>query len=138
MKQLQESVKFKNDKYEKPEIFLGSQLVEKNINGVNCWTMLSTKYVTEAIKTLEEAMRSQDKELPSKAITPLTSKYRPELGDSPELDRADTKWYQELIGILRWAVELGRIDILLETSLMSSYMANPRVGHLDQLFHMFA
>ena len=74
----------------------------------------------------------------SKVITPLTSKYKPELDDSPELDAADTKWYQERIGTLRWTVELGRVDILLETSLMSSYMANPRVGHLEQVFHMFA
>ena len=35
-------------------------------------------------------------------------------------------------------VELGRIDITCEVSMMSSHMALPRVGHLDQLFHMFA
>jgi hypothetical protein len=45
--------------------------------------------------------------------------------------------YQELIGILRWAVELGRVDILLATSLMSTYMAMPREGHLQQLYRMF-
>ena len=62
MKQLKESVEFKDDKYEKTEIFWGSQLVGKNINGVNCWTMFSVKYVTEAIKTLEEVTRKRNKE----------------------------------------------------------------------------
>ena len=45
--------------------------------------------------------------------------------------------YQELVGVLRWAVELGRVDILLETSLMSTYMAMPREGHLQQLYRIF-
>jgi hypothetical protein len=43
----------------------------------------------------------------------------------------------ELIGQFRWAVEIGRVNILLETSLLSSYLAMPRVGHLEQEFHIF-
>ena len=39
--------------------------------------------------------------------------------------------------MLRWMVELGRVDILLETSLMSAHLAFPRLGHLEQLIHMF-
>ena len=35
-------------------------------------------------------------------------------------------------------VELGRVDIAVEVSLMSSHMAMPREGHLDQLYHIFA
>lgn len=34
-------------------------------------------------------------------------------------------------------MELGRIDICLETSMMSSHLALPREGHLDQVLHMF-
>lgn len=33
-------------------------------------------------------------------------------------------------------VELGRVDICVEVSLMSSQMALPRSGHLEQLFHI--
>ena len=43
----------------------------------------------------------------------------------------------ELIGVLRWAVEIGRVKILYETSIMSTHPALPRVGHLEQLFHVF-
>ena len=35
-------------------------------------------------------------------------------------------------------VELGRVDICLEVSMMSSHLALPREGHLDELFHIFA
>ena len=45
--------------------------------------------------------------------------------------------YQEHIGVLRWAVHIGRVDILLEVSLMSSHLALPREGHLDQVYHIF-
>ena len=34
-------------------------------------------------------------------------------------------------------VELGRVDILLNTSLMSAHLALPRLGHLEKLIHMF-
>ena len=40
--------------------------------------------------------------------------------------------------MLRWAFELGRVDILLETWMMSTHLALPRQGHLEQLYHMFA
>ena len=45
--------------------------------------------------------------------------------------------YQEFIGILHWAVELGRVDILMETSMMSTHLAMPRQGHLEQVHHIF-
>ena len=43
----------------------------------------------------------------------------------------------ELIGVLKWAVEIGRGDILYETSIVSTHLALLRVGHLEQLFHVF-
>ena len=63
---------------------------------------------------------------------------RPELDVSTELMPRDSAYYQSLIGILRWIVELGRIDICLEVSMMSSHLAMPRKGHLDQVLHIFA
>ena len=39
--------------------------------------------------------------------------------------------------MLRWAVELGRVDILLETLMMSTHLALPQHRHLEQLYHMF-
>ena len=32
---------------------------------------------------------------------------------------------------------MGRVNILLEMSLMSTHMALPRIGHLEQVIHMF-
>ena len=45
--------------------------------------------------------------------------------------------YQELIGQLRWIVDIGRLDIMLEMSLLLSYLAIPRVGGIEKAFHIF-
>ena len=51
---------------------------------------------------------------------------------SPVLGPDQANYYQSLIGVLRWAIELGRIDMYIDVSLLSSHLAQPRVGHLDQ------
>jgi hypothetical protein len=35
-------------------------------------------------------------------------------------------------------VELGRIDIITEVSMLSTYLCLPREGHLEAVFHVFA
>jgi hypothetical protein len=69
---------------------------------------------------------------------PLPSGYKPELDVSDELDAEMTSRFLQLIGIARWAVEIGRLDMYLEVSLLSQYQANPREGHLEALYHVFA
>jgi len=44
----------------------------------------------------------------------------------------------QCVGILRWIVELGRIDICAETSMLAAYNACPRDGHLKAALHVFA
>ena len=46
-------------------------------------------------------------------------------------------YFQELIWVLRWAIELGRIDIFTEVSMLSAHLALPREGHLQQVYHIF-
>ena len=55
--------------------------------------------------------------------------YRPELDVTPELGDRQVTYYQGLIGVLRWICELGRIDILVEVSMLSRFLACPREGH---------
>ena len=67
----------------------------------------------------------------------MPEKYRPELDATEELDDKLANRYLQYIGILRWAVELGRVDILLEVSLLSTMMAQPRRGHLEAVYSIF-
>ena len=91
------------------------------------WSMTSHKYVKEAVRNLELDLKKIGKKLPSSRITtPLQYGYRPELDLSPLLDAEHTTFYQQLIGILRWAVELGRIELHCSVALMAQYLAAPR------------
>ena len=44
---------------------------------------------------------------------------------------------QNLIGVLRWICELGRVDILYEVSVLSQYLASPRIGHVMEAISIF-
>eukprot|EP00957_Ditylum_brightwellii_P137244 10463923-Ditylum_brightwellii.AAC.1 len=70
--------------------------------------------------------------MPVKAETPIRASYRPELDITPALSPVDSVYYQSLIGILWWMVKLGRIDICLEVSIMSSHLAMPKEGHMAE------
>lgn len=61
----------------------------------------------------------------------MTASYRPELDVTHMLTPLYASDSMFLIGILRWMVEFGRVYICLEMSMLSSYMAMPRVGQLN-------
>ena len=64
--------------------------------------------------------------------------YHPELDATPLLgDKLATR-YMHLLGVLRWACELGRIDMLAEVSSLASHMCAPREGHLETIYKIFA
>ena len=54
-----------------------------------------------------------------------------------ELIEDGVQYYMELIGVLTSAVEIGQVDIIYEISIISTHLALPKVGHLEQLFHVF-
>jgi hypothetical protein len=76
--------------------------------------------------------------LKNNAKDPFPANYKPELDITDELGPELLSRYLQLIGISRWAIELGRIDIFHEISVLSQYQANSRVGHLETLYHVFA
>ena len=87
---------------------------------------------------IEEKINKDGRKLVKRATTPFLFNYRPEVDNSPELSPEDASYYQSLIGILRWMVELGRVDICCEVSMMSTQLALPREGHLEAVLHIFS
>ncbi len=136
MRGIQLTFKLKDDRVEKPENYLGAQVMQKIVGGVECWAMTSEQYVKAAIANVEFKLDESGQRLPTRCTTPLQGNYRLELDTSAELKIEGVRYYQELIGVLRWAVELGRIDIAMEVSMLSSHLALPRSGHLQQVYHM--
>ena len=137
LKAVQAVFKLKDDRIEPPDMYLGATLSTMEDDGVQGWCMTSDKYVKAAVENVELELSRINQRLPSRCKTPMTVGYRPERDVSAELTSAGVQRYQELIGVLRWAAELGRVDILLETAMLSTYMALPRKGHLEQVYHVF-
>ena len=121
-----------------PKLYLGGHLRQVQVdNGTQAWAFSSTQYVQAAVKNVEDYLLKQGKSLKAKASNVLPKDYRPEI-DVTKLEAEEASYYQSLIGVLRWMVELGRVDICTEVSMMSSHLALPRRGHLEALFHLFA
>ena len=130
--------KLKNDKTEEPTMYLGVNITKMTKeDGDSCWAMLSGKYCDAAVKNIEDSLKKVGRTLSTKCYTLLTSNYRLELDATSELKTDGVQQYQELVGMLRWSLELGRVDILYEVSTMSSHLLLPREGHLEQVYHMF-
>jgi hypothetical protein len=129
-------------KWDIPTHYLGANIGQYAIEGTGRpkghWYMSADDYVKAAINNVETELAKNNEKLPSRADCVISPSYRPELDVSPLLDAAQANYYQNLIGVLRWAMELGRIDIFIAVSLLSQYLASPRQGHLEQVFRIFA
>lgn len=122
-----------------PSQYLGNKVSQVTLeSGAECWSFSSSQYIQNAVANVEEYLLKQGENILPRVKSPWPSGYRPEVDVSPELTSHEASYYQSLIGILRWIVELGRADICMETSAMASMMASPREGHLQVLFRMFA
>ncbi|GAX24495.1 hypothetical protein FisN_18Lu065 [Fistulifera solaris] len=138
LKELGQSFQFKNDEIKEPDMYLGATLKQRTLDGVPRWSVTSDEYLKAAVENLERQLDEKKLKLPNALSTPTNSNIVFELDDSRLLDEEEITHFQELIGILRWATELGRIDILLEVSLLSSFQAMPRWNHLQEVYRIFA
>lgn len=131
------------DGWAKPDQYLGAEIFEHHFeNGDKAWGFSSKKYITNVVtqvKTMvieSDGRRLKGSHHSKKNHGALPVDYKPELDDTRELKGEKISRYQQIIGMLRWGVELGRIDILLPVALMSQYNASPREGHLEALYHI--
>jgi hypothetical protein len=123
-----------------PDIYHGANVKKVQMPyGREVWTTSPHNCIKNAIKTVK-GLLSEDGEgyvLKNKAKNPFPMNYQPKLDVLNELGLKLCSCYLQLIGIARWATELGCIDIHHKVSLLSQYQANLRVGHLVGLYHVF-
>ena len=83
-------------------------------------------------------MGERNLSLKTRAPSVLPTGYRPELDTSPYCNADWQLFFQQQIGVLRWLVELGRIDITAEVSMLAAFLAGAREGHVHAMLHVFA
>ena len=132
----------KPDSVGDPDIYLGAKVKRAQLeNDIWCWTISPSKYVQEAVRNCENHIKNNFDEKYSfykNAPNPFEQSYDPDMDITPVLNPEQASYYNSLIGILRWMVELGRLDICTEVSMLASYLAMPREGHLDAAIHIMS
>ena len=132
--------KLKPESIGDPDMYLGAKLRQHQAeNGMWCWTLSPAKYVQEAVRNCVKHLKDKlngKYTMPKGPANPFPMKYEAEIDISPECDEDEANYFQSIIGVLRWTVEIGRVDISTEVSILSSYLAYPRVGHLEAAIHI--
>ena len=64
--------------------------------------------------------------------------YEPCMDVSPLLSPDEASYFQTIIGVMIWMVELGRIDFAVEVSQIYSFLAMPRQGNLVNALHIMS
>jgi len=49
-----------------------------------------------------------------------------------------TTRFQTALGVLQWIVELGRLNIKAEVSMLSAHNTMPHEGHLEAVYYIFS
>jgi len=130
----------KADSITEPSRYLGASISKHVMDGDShyTWAIGSKEYLIESLRVVKQRIAPLNLTLKSKVTSALPSGYKPKLDATNHLDDETTILYMQLIGILRWLVEPGRIDICVEVSMMSSYNCMPRVTHLYGVLHIFS
>jgi len=66
----------------------------------------------------------------TKPLSPLEKGDHPEIDNSEFLDDDSTRTYQSLVGALQWSISISQFDIATAAMMMSSFRAQPPLGHL--------
>ncbi|KAL7549949.1 hypothetical protein ACHAWF_013200 [Thalassiosira exigua] len=142
IKAIGERFGIKNDEYGPPTTYLGDKLQQftvPNSDNEKAWSLLSTEYVKATVENVENMLKEEGRKFKTvggdkhKKQNPLPSGYKPEIDTTEECEPEHHSRFQQLIGILRWAIELERADIHLEVALMSQYSANHRCNPVKRL-----
>ena len=117
-----------------PEFFLGADIKRVDHPEENVLVMCCQTYVKKCLKSVEKMIGEPIK---SEIHAPLVPGDHPELDDSAEVNVDKQQQYRSMIGMLQWAVTLGRIDIACAVMTMSRFCVAPREGHFKRVVCIF-
>ena len=64
-------------------------------------------------------------------LSPLENGDHLELDTSEHLDSDSDQKHQLMIGVIKWDVSLGRLDVKTAVMNLASFRSDPRQGHLE-------
>ena len=112
-----------------PDYYLGNDF-KKNPQGQ--WTIGCRKYIKDA---LSKVMGIHG-DIP-KRNNPCEQDIHLECDQSPLLNATEHRQFQQLVGILNWIMQIGRVDIAYATISLARFVAAPRRTHLQHALYVF-
>ena len=107
-------------------MYLGTKLKHMQLqNGIWTWSMSPSKYVQETVESVKGM--SKGYKLFRRANNPFESGYCPKM---------EAPYYQSVIIVMRWMIEIGHTGINTEVSLLSLHSVMLRQGHLEAVLHV--
>ena len=118
-----------------PSKYLGAKVGTRILdNGILAWYMSAEEYLKKAIPEIERRFGNLTSLFgKSQLDTPEPTDFHPEIDQTDFLDEDNLWLYQSYIGILRWATELGRVELTHTAATMAKFSTAPRQGHLRAL-----
>ena len=110
MNALGQLYELKPESVKEPDLHLGANMEKVQLpSGKTEWAMTSRTHVKNAVKVVESLIIEDDTEakLKSTAKTPFPGGYKPKLDVTTELNDALASRFLQLMGILRWTIELA-------------------------------
>ena len=133
MAELRKEYVIKNESSFDETYYLGLD-VTKLPKGPAGFKLGSQTYLKEALR---KAANIYGRPIKKGASTPLPPDIHLEVQDTPILDQKREHQYLQLVGMLQWMVELGRIDICHAARSLSRYSAEPCEKHWDATERVF-
>eukprot|EP00957_Ditylum_brightwellii_P155845 11863992-Ditylum_brightwellii.AAC.1 len=98
-------------KLEAPKMYLGMDIRRWKLQGSDkeTWAFGANSYVKEAIRVVEQQMKEDGVQFIGKGKQPFsTQSHQPEEDTTKFCDDDQMHYYQNLVGVMRWMVEIGR------------------------------
>ena len=84
---IKEVFKFKGDKAEVPDMYLGASIQKvETADGTECWMMYAEKYVQDDVENVELKLSKSNCRIPSRCDTPMATTYHPSEDVSKEMN----------------------------------------------------
>ena len=88
------------------------------------------KYISKMLSTSEPMFPGESF---MKQSSPILEGDHPKLGDSEFVPEEEKTKYMSMMGTVQWLITLGRFDIAIAMSTLSSCRVAPHKGHLEQM-----
>ena len=85
------------------------------------WFMSGVDYFKKELNSVLEILSQEERKLDGKTDSVIRTGYHPKLDASPVLNDYWAKYYQNLIGVLKLAVDVAHINIHVEFALIYFY-----------------